>query len=51
MLNPVDAVVVVVVAGVVVDGVRRVLHHAERHRGAGEVVDLPDDVTRRYRCR
>ncbi|CAG7023894.1 hypothetical protein PICSAR191_04262 [Mycobacterium avium subsp. paratuberculosis] len=33
--------VVVVVAGVVAGGVRRVLHHPERDGGAGEVVDLP----------
>ena len=36
-----DLVLAVVVARVCVDGVRRVLHHPERHRGAGEVVDLP----------
>lgn len=39
--------VVVVVAGVVADGVRRVLHHPEGHGGTREVVDLPDRLAAR----
>ena len=38
--EPGGALVVVVVAGVGVGGVRRVLHHAEWHRRTGKVVDL-----------
>ena len=45
--EPGGARVVVVVAGVVADGVRRILHHSERHGGAGEVVDLPHRLTAR----
>jgi hypothetical protein len=36
----------VVVAGVALGGVRRVLHHPERHSGAGEVVDRSTRLAR-----
>ena len=45
--EPGGARAVVAVSGVGIGGIRRILHHPERHGGAGEVVDLPHRLTAR----
>lgn len=45
-----DAVTRMAVAGIGTRRVGRELHHAERHRGAGEIVDLADEAGRDSRA-